>query len=161
MIASKRHFFTSLAIAASMFALDQLSKYWLLYGVGFYDRQGMVIELTGFFNLVMVWNYGISFGMFSGAKLPYALIVLAAAIILLLLNWLRKTHDRLVVVGVGCVIGGAVGNVIDRIRYGAVADFFDFHAFGYHWPSFNIADSAIFIGVVVLCIQAMMQPVQK
>jgi signal peptidase II len=89
-IKNKRYFIASLLIAAVTFVLDQASKYWLLYGIGFYEHQNMMITITGFFNLVMVWNYGISFGMFSGARVPLALIIMASAIILVLLNWLRK-----------------------------------------------------------------------
>jgi len=161
MITHKRYFTISLLIALALIILDQLSKWWLFEHVGFGAQPNMQIEITSFFNLVLVWNHGISFGMFAGAKIPWALIIMAVAIIGFLLNWLRKADDKLTITGIGFVVGGALGNVIDRFRYGAVADFFDIHAFNYHWPAFNIADSAIFIGVVVLCIQAMMQPPQK
>jgi signal peptidase II len=117
-----------------------------------------MIEITSFFNLTMVWNHGVSFGMFSSHQQPLLLSAVAALIVIVLLIWLAKSHDRYLTWGIGLIVGGAIGNIIDRLRFGAVVDFLDFHAFGYHWPAFNIADSAIFIGVVVLCIQSMMQP---
>lgn len=110
------------------------------------------IEVSSFFNLVMVWNYGVSFGMFSepGSSTVWLLIGVAVLIVGILGYWLTKTTDRLLGIAFGLVIGGALGNVIDRLRFGAVADFFDFHVMGYHWPAFNIADSAICIGVAIL-----------
>lgn len=156
MIRHKPSFIFSLLLAAITVALDQWLKWYMLQVINIAGRPP--IEVTSFFNLVMVWNRGVSFGMFASAGQPMLLAGLAAVITIVLLVWLARSHDRLVTLGVGFVIGGAIGNVIDRFRFGAVADFFDFHAFGYHWPAFNIADSAIFIGVVVLCIQSMMQP---
>ena len=114
-----------------------------------------VVEVTPFFNLVMVWNYGISFGMFAGSRQPAILIACSAIILGILAVWLYKNSSKLVACALGCVIGGAAGNVIDRLRFGAVADFLDFHIGPYHWPAFNIADSSIFIGVVLLCISSM------
>lgn len=111
------------------------------------------IEVTPFFNLVMVWNHGVSFGMFSNPDSDYSmwvLIAVAIGISIALSFWLFKSERLSEVMAIGLVIGGALGNVIDRLRFGAVADFFDIHALGYHYPSFNIADSAIFIGVAWL-----------
>jgi signal peptidase II len=157
-IIHKRYFVISIVIALITLILDQLSKYWLLEHVGFAAQPYMQIEITSFFNLVLVWNHGISFGMLSGAKIPLALIIMSLVIVGFLLNWLRKADDKMTITGIGLVVGGAFGNIIDRIRFGAVADFFDVHALNYHWPAFNIADSTIFIGVVILCIHAMMHP---
>lgn len=156
MIKSTRIFAGSLMIALITLGIDQWNKWWFLNVFDIANRPP--VEVTGFFNIVMVWNYGISFGMFSGHNQPIPLIIMALAIVLVLLVWLARSDDRLSMWGIGFVIGGALGNVIDRARFGAVADFFDFHVAGYHWPAFNIADSAIFIGVVVLCIQSIMQP---
>lgn len=108
------------------------------------------ISITPFFNLVMVWNKGISFGMFSGMDARDFLIAMKSVIILLLLVWLFLGRERMLYLPLGLIIGGAAGNVIDRVRWGAVADFFDFYIGGYHWPAFNIADSAIVMGVVLL-----------
>lgn len=131
-------------------ALDQLSKYWLLYEVGLKD--GPPVVVTDFFRLVMVWNYGISFGMLAGAATPYPLIAIALVISALLTRLALKTPLRVERVGYALIIGGALGNVIDRLRFGAVADFFYFHIGELGWPAFNIADSAIFLGVSCLLI---------
>ncbi len=110
------------------------------------------IEVTAFFNLVMVWNTGVSFGMFADSVswMPWVLIGVALVIAAGLSVWLWRCADRFIGLALGLVIGGAIGNVIDRARFGAVADFFDFHVAGLHWPAFNIADSAICIGVALL-----------
>lgn len=114
------------------------------------------IEITSFFNLVMVWNRGVSFGLFSDAddSRRWILIAAAAAITLWLLVWLWRGPNRLVALALGLVIGGALGNILDRLRFGAVADFFDFHLFGWHWPAFNIADCAIVVGVGLLLLDS-------
>ena len=159
MIANKKYFGASLLLSALTILLDQLSKWWVLDVVGLGSR--LQIEVTSFFNLVLVWNHGISFGMLSDHRAPILLMVLAAVIVCILLIWLAKVNDRLTALGIGLVVGGALGNVIDRARFGAVADFLDFHVAGLHWPAFNVADSAIFMGVVVLCIESMMHPSKK
>ena len=135
------------------FTLDQLSKWWLLDIIKIGERPP--IEIAPFFNLVMVWNRGISFGMFSSYNQQFMLIGLSLAIIAVLAYWLTGAHSRLVAIAIGLTVGGALGNIADRLRFGAVADFFDFHLGMYHWPAFNIADSAIFIGVVLLCWHSM------
>ncbi len=144
-----------LIIAAVVLALDQAAK---LYFHDLLVVQGQhAIEVLPFFNLVTVWNYGISFGLFNsgsaGASIVF--VVLALAIVAALGFWLRSADHPLVGVALGLVIGGAIGNVVDRVRYGAVFDFLDIHAFGWHWPAFNIADSAITVGVVLLCFDAL------
>jgi len=156
MIKDKRCFFTGMLIACVAVVLDQLSKWWLLDVVEIGNRPPLVV--TDFFNLVMVWNHGISFGMLSDHRMPLFLIALALVIVVILTGWLAKSCDRMSMIGTGLVIGGALGNVIDRMRFGAVADFLDFHIAGMHWPAFNVADSVIFIGVVVLCIQSIIAP---
>ena len=140
-----------LAVAAVVLIADVISKWVILDHV---MQPPRTIEVTGFFNLVMVWNPGVSFGLFggSGEVGRWVLSVLALAISAFLLNWLRQLDRRLPALAIGMVIGGAIGNVIDRVRFGAVADFLDFHALGYHWPAFNIADSAITVGVALLVI---------
>lgn len=132
------------------FAADQLHKWLMLNGLEIAARPP--IELTSFFNLVMVWNRGVSFGLFSnhdGEGAVY-LTLLALVLSLMLGVWLWRCQDRFVSIALGLVIGGALGNALDRVRFGAVADFFDFHVSGWHYPAFNIADSAIFIGVCLL-----------
>jgi signal peptidase II len=108
------------------------------------------------FNLVSVWNKGISFGMFNRASDngPMILVGLSLAISALFVIWLFRGPDAMQCMGIILVIGGALGNVFDRLRFGAVFDFLDFHAFDYHWPAFNIADSGIVVGVAVLVIHS-------
>ena len=141
-----------------MLVADQASKAWLIDLLAAGGNRG--IEVTGFFNLVMVWNRGISFGLFNtGAEATrWILIVLALAIAAGLVVWLRRLQGRLPVYAVGLVIGGALGNAFDRIHRGAVADFFDVHVAGYSWPAFNIADSAITVGVLLLLVDAFLTP---
>jgi len=146
-------FLIGIFTAIVAFACDQASKWYLISVMDIAHRPP--IEVTPFFNLVMVWNQGISFGMFAGAGQPYLLVTLSIIICLFLLSWLRKIELRWLAFAIGMVIGGAMGNVVDRLRHGAVADFFDFYIKNSHWPAFNIADSCIFIGVVLLCIDSM------
>lgn len=129
---------------------DQLHKWYMLEIVRIQERPP--IEVSSFFNLVMVWNYGVSFGMFSsqGDMGRWILIGVSIVIGMVLVGWLWRCHDRFIATAIGMVIGGAIGNVIDRVRYGAVADFFDVHVSGYHWPAFNIADAGICVGVALL-----------
>src|SRR5690606_9236152 len=89
---------------------------------------------------------------------PWVLSGLALAVVVLLLVWLRRVDHVLTATGLGLIIGGALGNVIDRVRFGAVLDFLDFHAFGWHWPAFNVADSAISVGAVLLLVVALRMP---
>ena len=148
-------FVLGLAVAVSAFVLDQLSKWWILEVVTLPARP--MIEVTGFFNLVMVWNTGVSFGMFAGHGefMRWVLFGLSGILVAALTVWLMRVHTRYMVVALGLVIGGAIGNMVDRVRYGAVADFLDFHMFGWHWPAFNVADSFIFIGVAMLCLDTL------
>jgi signal peptidase II len=143
-----------LAIAIVAVALDQLSKWWIVAQVMTPPR---VIEVTSFFNIVLAWNTGVSFSMLNmgGAFGRWGLAALALVIVGVLFHWLRKSGRRLPAVGLGLVIGGALGNVIDRVRVGAVADFLDVHWGDAHWPAFNLADSTITIGVVMLLVDAL------
>lgn len=147
---TKRRAGQLLLIALGVIALDQLHKWYMLAVVGIAARPP--IELTGFFKLVMVWNTGVSFGMMkhSADWMPYFLITLAVAIALVLLRLGLKSSLRWERVGYGMVIGGALANVIDRIRFGAVADFFYFHLGSFSWPAFNVADAFICTGVALL-----------
>lgn len=112
------------------------------------------IEIFPFFNIVMVWNYGISFGILSSQSVyqPYILSAVSLIICGILFYWLLKEKRLGLMISFSVIIGGAMGNVADRLRFGAVADFFDFHIAGWHYPAFNIADSAIVLGVAYLLI---------
>ena len=143
------------AIAAGLALIaDQGSKLFLLYGAGFaHMAPNTAIPVLPFFNLVMVWNPGVSYGLFPAQSAwgRYALIALAVLAIIGLSWWLWSTTSRAVALGVGLVIGGAIGNnLIDRVVYGRVADFFHFYAFGYDWYVFNIADIAITLGAIAI-----------
>lgn len=112
------------------------------------------VELTSFFNLTMVWNEGISFGLFQSGN-PWPLSIMALVISTIFSIWLVRTKSWVEVIALSMVIGGAIGNVIDRLHFGAVADFFDFHINGWHYPAFNIADSCISIGIVILVVNSL------
>lgn len=135
--------------------LDQASKAWL-YKYLTASARGMV-EVLPFFNLVTVWNYGVSFGLFNSGSAAgsWIFVLVALAIVGVLGHWMRRSVRVLPAAALGMVIGGAVGNVVDRVRLGAVFDFLDFHALGWHWPAFNIADSAITVGVALLFIDSL------
>lgn len=140
----------ALVLAAAVLVLDQASKWVILSQV---MQPPRVIEVTGFFNLVLTFNTGVSFGLFGGeaaAWKPWALGGLAIAVSAALLYWVRRQPERLLGLGVGLIAGGALGNTLDRVHQPGVVDFLDFHLAGWHWPAFNLADSAIFLGVAVL-----------
>ena len=134
------------AVVLTVLVADQVSKWWILRL--FQDADYPVFEITPFFNIVLAWNPGISFGMFgnAGAYGVEILIGLTALIAVGLAVWLMRAETRLTALSLGGIIGGALGNLIDRIRFGAVTDFLDVHVLGYHWPAFNVADSAIVVG---------------
>ncbi len=140
-------------VALVIFLLDQWSKFAILQQPGLSRLNE--IEITSFFNLVLVFNRGVSFGMFAGQDQPLILIGVSLAILAILVGWLWRNTSMMVALGIGSIIGGALGNITDRVRYGMVVDFLDFHIANLHWPAFNIADSFVFIGVVVLCIYSM------
>lgn len=135
-------------VALATLIVDQFTKYWMMEIYALPMRGA--VEVLPFFNLVTVWNTGISFGMFSRGDNALALTGLAVGLTTVLLVWLSRTEHSFLARGIGLVIGGAVGNIIDRVRFGAVFDFLDFHALGYHWPAFNVADAAICIGVIII-----------
>ncbi len=142
-------FYGGLGIAALVLVLDQLTKWWV---VSIIMQPPRNIPVTPFFNLVMGWNRGISFGLFHGdsAFNVWGLPAIALIIVIFLLVWMWRATGTLISVAIGLIVGGALGNVIDRIRFGAVADFLDFYALGYHWPAFNLADTGITIGAALL-----------
>lgn len=150
-----------LGIAGLTLLLDQASKWYILFFLDLPFRDP--IPLLPFLNFTMVWNHGVSFGLGGsmGQQSPWIMIGIASVLVVILCIWLFQTHERFNIINLSLIIGGAIGNIIDRIRFGAVADFIDVHVYGYHWPVFNIADSAICIGVVLLCIKAMLEPKKK
>lgn len=168
------HFFLGFVIICAVIIADQYTK-WLVIetmlrmdsptSVGFVEwfttqkkiaffvteRESFkIITLTPFLDFVMVWNQGISFGMLDTPHMPLVLISTSTLISMLMILWLALTRRRIMSVALGLVVGGALANVMDRVRFGAVADFIDLHANGRHWPAFNVADSCIVLGALIL-----------
>jgi signal peptidase II len=140
--------------ALAVLVLDQASKFWLLHVFDIAHRGA--VKLTPFFDLVLAWNVGISFGWFQNDS-PLAqisLMVIKAVAVIVLAIWMARSRTLLATVALGLIIGGAVGNAIDRFAYGAVVDFALFHAqIGgntFNWYVFNLADVAIVAGVAAL-----------
>ncbi|MEZ7844537.1 MAG: signal peptidase II [Rhodospirillales bacterium] len=148
-----KHVWQGLGLAALVAALDQLSK-WII--VAHVMNPPVQIEVTSFFNLVLAHNRGVSFGMFAaGSELgKWILVGLALMISGFLVRWLFQSSSPFSIIALGLILGGAVGNVIDRVLIGAVVDFLDFHAFGTHWPAFNVADTTIFLGAAGLIFES-------
>ncbi|HEX5078634.1 MAG TPA: signal peptidase II [Geminicoccaceae bacterium] len=146
-----------LTVALLLLALDQLSK-WI--ALDLLDLAARPITVTSFFNLVMVWNRGVSFGMLDslGAFAPWLLSGVALAVVIGLLFWLKRSEHAMTAIGLGLVIGGAIGNALDRLRHGAVVDFLDFHLAGYHWPAFNLADAGICVGAGLIVVDGLLAP---
>ena len=136
-------------LAAAIVALDQLTKWAVLENFAYGERR----SVTAFLNLVLVYNKGAAFSMLADAPgwqtpLLVAFALGAAVIVSVLL--VRSPGRRTFCAGLALILGGAIGNVIDRLRFGHVVDFLDLHAAGWHWPAFNVADSAITVGAALL-----------
>ena len=144
-----------LAIAGLVIVVDQVSKILVLSALG--PFQG--VSVTPFLNLVVVLNTGISFGLFASESelARYLLVALALIVSIILMRWLASSTNRFVCAALGMIIGGAFGNVIDRLVHKAVVDFLDFHLYGWHWPAFNVADSAITIGVALFVLASLLE----
>ncbi len=151
---SRRVLLWSAAVAVLVIALDQLSK-WLLLASG--PAPGEAWPLLPALNLVNVCNPGISFGLLSGesAIKPWLLSGLALVVVVGLLIWMRNKEGWVPLLATGLVVGGAIGNVIDRLNFGCVVDFVDLYAGAWHWPAFNLADSAITVGVGLLIVHGL------
>ncbi|MBV8119813.1 MAG: signal peptidase II [Alphaproteobacteria bacterium] len=150
-----------LVTALIVVILDQLTKALVL--ARFAGRAFAGDAITAFFNLVLTFNRGLSFGLFNTAPAGgrgdinvFLFSLVAAVIVSGLTYWLGRVRSPLLGFAIGLVIGGAVGNVVDRVRYGAVVDFLDFHIGSYHWPAFNLADSAICIGVAAMLFESLL-----
>jgi signal peptidase II len=151
-----RYGWAAYALAGVVVCLDQASKAWVL---GPLDLPGRgVIDVLPVFRLSMVWNPGVSFGLLAarGDLGRWLLVGFAASVVVALAIWARRMTQPLTALAVGLVMGGAIGNnVIDRVRFGAVADFLDFSGLGFKWV-FNVADSAISVGVALLLIEMLL-----
>lgn len=143
----------SLTLAILVLLLDWMSKRWIESILIFEDA----IEVTAFFNLVLTYNAGAAFSFLSDAsgwqRWFLSAIALLASILIVYLLYKHASNSRFCI-ALSLILGGAVGNLLDRIMLGHVVDFLDFHIAGHHWPAFNIADSAIFIGALLLIVDS-------
>lgn len=150
--------------ALAVFALDQISKIWVVAGLNL-DQRGFIEVFPPFLNLRMAWNYGINFGLMAGddSLTRWVLIAVALGIVAAVLYWIRRDPPgRWGLLGAGLLIGGALGNVIDRLIYGAVADFLNMSCCGIDNPfAFNVADIAIFAGALGLVFFTPSKPAAK
>jgi len=138
----------ALPIAVLVVILDQLTKLWIQDHMVLYTTRTIV---PGFFNIVHVLNRGAAFGFLNRSDIQwqtYFFFAATALAVLIIFHLLRmaRDDDKLLITGLGLILGGAVGNLIDRIKTGEVVDFLDFYWKTYHWPAFNVADIAIFLG---------------
>jgi len=147
-----------IAFVAAVLGLvaDQASKWALLEVVGLRENP-RDITILPVFDIVMWWNHGTSFSLFRTGEAwgPYVFSLAALAIVALLVLWLSRIASPILAASIGAVIGGALGNVVDRLRFGAVADFFYAHLGEYGWPAFNVADSLIVVGIGILVFDGM------
>ena len=136
---------------------DQASKWWVLNGLHLPELGS--VEVLPVLSLTMVWNRGVTFGLLNslGAWGSFLLAAVALAIVVGLAVWLRRAERPLVAAALGSILGGAIGNVIDRLRFGAVVDFIHAHVGGWSWYVFNVADAAIVCGVGALVLDSLIQ----
>jgi len=145
-------------IALLVIVLDQASKAWIFYDL---MNPPTTIHIFPFLDFILTWNKGVGFGLLKAHSTleTIALIALALGISTVLGAWIWRTTDKLLLISLSMIIGGAIGNIIDRLRFGAVLDFIYVHVyiFNYHFPAFNIADSAITVGVSLLILESFMR----
>lgn len=151
--------FLSVGIAAVVVIVDQLTKLWIMTTFALHGQQNII---PGFFNLVYVTNTGAAFGFLAGnnsflRQVFFVAVALIALIVIIFSYKHLKRQGRIFIYALGLIAGGAVGNLIDRLRLGSVVDFLDFYIGSYHWPAFNAADSAISIGVGLFLLGTVLQ----
>lgn len=146
-----------LLIAAAAAALDQFGKFAVLHYFGETGCRGHRAVVTSFLDLVITCNRGVSFGLFNDNAGMNAVVfsLVAAFVVTILVVWLWRVRSAFLAAAIGLVIGGAIGNVIDRLRLGGVVDFLYFHVGTWYWPAFNLADSAICLGVAAMLIDGL------
>jgi lipoprotein signal peptidase len=151
------HRLAGFALALIVLAADQASKYWVLHGLHLQD--GHFLALLPVLNFVLVWNHGVTFGMFNGpgAFNWIVLALIALAVVTFLGVWLWRTAKLFNILAIGAIMGGAIGNVIDRLRFGAVVDFIQPHLGAYYYYVFNVGDSAIVCGVIALMAESLLR----
>ena len=136
-------------LAALVIVLDQVTKWMVLENFVYGERR----EITSFLNLVLVYNKGAAFSMFASAdgwQTPLLIVFALVAAVIVSYLIVRNRGKGVLCLGLALILGGALGNLIDRLRFGHVVDFLDFHAMGWHWPAFNVADSGITVGALLL-----------
>jgi signal peptidase II len=155
--------FIPVGIAALVVIIDQLTKLWIMTNLGLHEQQNVI---SGFFNLVYVTNTGAAFGFLAGSKswlrqvFFVGVAVVALGVIVYAYGHLKR-QGRIFVYALGLIGGGAIGNLIDRLRFGSVVDFLDFYFGSYHWPAFNAADSAITVGVGLFMLGTLLQHMEE
>src|SRR5260221_2304706 len=156
MVETRRNLALGAAVIVAVLVIDQLSKLWILSR---FRAVGQFIEVSGFLGLVLVPNRGVSFGLFNNGAALNAIIfsLLAAVIVAALVVWLFRATGYLLPTAIGLVIGGATGNVADRLRLGPVVDFLDFHLGTLHFPAFNVADAGICVRVGPIVIDSLIR----
>jgi signal peptidase II len=139
-----------IATALVTLVLDQVTKLYTLFVFDLPVREP--VRLAPFMDLIVVWNHGISYGLFQQSTDlgRWILVAVSLAAVLALSIWIRRAHGKLLAASLGFIVGGALGNAIDRVAYGAVFDFIHFHVGSFSWYVFNVADAAIVAGVVGL-----------
>jgi len=145
-------------VAFAAIVFDQLTKWWVVDRLGM--QMGQTIEISPLFDLTYTLNTGVSFGMFSGGEARWVLAGFSMIVAAVMSWWALRAQRRLFALALGLIIGGALGNVIDRILVGAVIDFLDFSGLGFPWI-FNIADSAISVGVGLLILDSFLSERQS
>lgn len=146
-----------ISIAIVVAIIDQFAKWGIVDYFASHQEAARHLTVTGFFNLVLTLNRGISFGMFNDPHTgEIILVALAVAIVVGLLIWLRRVNSGLLALSIGFIIGGAAGNALDRVLRGAVVDFLDFHLGQWHPFAFNLADAAISVGVALLILDGLL-----
>jgi signal peptidase II len=154
-----RNRLTLLGVVAALIvlAVDQASKWWILYRLALPDIGQLVVLPV--LNFTMVWNRGVTFGLLNGFG-GWSYLVLAGvafAVVVALGMWLRRAESPVVAAALGAIVGGALSNVLDRLRYGAVVDFIQAHLGAWSWYVFNLADAAIVCGVVTLLLDSLLR----
>ena len=154
--APRRPLVSGLVVATVVLVLDQASKALVLARFG--GAEDRIVPVAPCLNLTLVANHGVSFGLFNTGTgwRPWVFSLIAVAIVGVLLHLLRTARNRIVVAGMGVIVGGAIGNLIDRVRFGSVVDFVDFHFGAWHWYVFNLADAAICVGVALLLLDGLL-----
>ena len=150
-------------IAALVIIIDQLTKLWIMTNFALHEQQNVI---PGLFDLVYVTNTGAAFGFLAGSKnllrqLFFVGVAIVALVVIVYAYGHLKRQGKIFVYALGLIGGGAIGNLIDRLRFGSVVDFLDFYLGSYHWPAFNAADSAITVGVGLFLLGTLLQHIEE